>query len=189
MKKLIVFLAMIVVSTITFSQNYQATMTNIVKLNDTTILCIGEHNIMQDSIISTRFEYNITGDDVIYTKPCTTYNFSVEITNLANGNYDFIYVVETKDQGTISSNVFNFINTSDLTNINIPNIKLYPNPFTNYIIVDGIIQETYSIYNMNGKFIKNIKLIPNQRNNLDLPIGSYILKSEDLSIKITKNKY
>ena len=186
MKKLITFLILFIVSTITFSQTqYYTTITNIVKLNDTTILCIGDHNIMQDSILSARFEYNLVGDDVIYTKPCTTFNFSVEIYNLPLGSYEFRYVVKTS-LGDIYSTSYDFINTSSIKDVEISNIKVYPNPFTDYIIFNGITQKEGFIYNMTGKLVKNIILIPNQKVNINLPIGDYILKSDNIVIKLVK---
>ena len=71
------------------------------------------------------------------------------------------------------------IETNDLTSIeNISNklIKIYPNPCTNTINIDGINNgEVYEIYHLNGSLIKT----GNYNNNIsfDLSSGMYFLKT------------
>ena len=73
--------------------------------------------------------------------------------------------------------------TSNTTNVvtSIPEIKIYPNPATNFLIINqGEIENvTYALYNINGKLARSIK-VEHANNGIywqleDLPSGPYVL--------------
>ncbi|CAD0218681.1 BspA family leucine-rich repeat surface protein [Chryseobacterium sp. JV274] len=64
----------------------------------------------------------------------------------------------------------------------------YPNPTTGVITVEAAVNENVSLYDINGKLIKNVTFIKG-KNTIDLtgyPSGNYLLKGETIFSKIIK---
>ncbi|HZK03838.1 MAG TPA: T9SS type A sorting domain-containing protein [Bacteroidaceae bacterium] len=78
--------------------------------------------------------------------------------------------------------------TSGVNNLNTSKISIYPNPFTDYIVVSAQKNGTATIYNLSGKAMLNTD-IKNGSNYIDTSLltkGVYILKIDGNSIKIIK---
>ena len=67
-------------------------------------------------------------------------------------------------------------------------ISIYPNPFTDYIIINTVISGTATIYNLSGSMVlsKNISNGNNRIETSSLPQGVYMLKFEKVAVKIVK---
>lgn len=98
---------------------------------------------------------------------------------------------------SLMSFILKYNNLSDLLSIgssknNLLEINLYPNPAINEIFIEpsiSFISPTFSIYNVNGKLIKNQKLDINSKINItNLEQGIYFLEVESES-KIYRGKF
>ena len=79
-------------------------------------------------------------------------------------------------------------NHTGIVNVVAKNISVYPNPFTDYIVVNTDIADTAAVYNMSGTMILNINL-NNGSNRIEtstLPQGIYVLKVGESTVKIVK---
>ena len=79
-------------------------------------------------------------------------------------------------------------NHTGIANVAAKNISVYPNPFTDYIVVNTDIAGTAAVYNMSGTMILNINL-NNGNNRIEtstLPQGIYVLKVGESTVKIVK---
>ena len=74
-------------------------------------------------------------------------------------------------------------------NINAPaKISVYPNPFTDYLVVNTTTKGKAAIYNMSGQMVLsvNVQSGSNRIETSALPKGVYILRVGDKSVKIVK---
>jgi Secretion system C-terminal sorting domain len=81
--------------------------------------------------------------------------------------------------------------TASLVDNDLPSINIYPNPFTDFIKIEGITDEySYSIYDLSGKIIRSGKENGDTIELQSLPKGSYIIALETnegvTRMKITK---
>jgi len=105
-------------------------------------------------------------------------------------------VFQGVDIGTLTEGSYiivdNFILNYSPVNIeekNLPEIKLYPNPATNHIIVENAENKTIEIYDALSRLIKTINnSTNNQIINIDnLPVGFYYIKIDNEVRKFSKN--
>lgn len=78
--------------------------------------------------------------------------------------------------------------STGLTDLYQSTIQVYPNPFTDYIIVKSDKAQTLKLFNVSGQCLVNIYL--NEGNNRinvqSLPKGTYVLQSGDERVKLVK---
>ncbi len=169
MRKYILALALFLISTISFSQfvsgNVFVSSTlcqyNITgQWSDSTLNIAGNLQFVYDSaIVAWKFIVPDTASQIeicvspVDSCPCSTYCMTQPISNLSF-NFQFC----------------NITKTNTLEN----EIRIYPNPVTNYLLIDGIlkIDEIYllSLSGMVTKLDRSLK-----RHNIDLDSGIYFL--------------
>ena len=78
--------------------------------------------------------------------------------------------------------------TTGLLNVENTQILVYPNPFTDYIIVNTITDGIATIYNLSGNVILNTNLQSgnNRIETSALPKGIYVLKFNEKTVRIVK---
>ena len=107
----------------------------------------------------------------------TQYAFSIEAIDGAENKSDkaTVQVITLTVTGTSPVNIA-------------PNIKAYPNPFTDYIIISLPYDEKVTIYNSAGQCKLKIALKNgiNQINTSTLPFGFYLVQIGEKTIKMTK---
>ena len=110
--------------------------------------------------------------------PSTTYTIEVESLDAAGNRSEQAMIQLT----TLSE-------TTGLSTIKENEISVYPNPFSEYIIVETTNKETVYIYNISGKRVRSIQTTigKNTIPVTDLPAGSYILKVGEVNFKIVKS--
>ena len=78
--------------------------------------------------------------------------------------------------------------TTGQTNLLQSTVQVYPNPFTDYIIVKSDKAQTLKLFNVSGQCLVNIQL--NEGNNRvdvqSLPKGTYVLHSGNERVKLVK---
>jgi hypothetical protein len=78
--------------------------------------------------------------------------------------------------------------TTATSGTELPSFTVYPNPFTDYIIIDAAVNEEAVIYDLSGKAVLTASVKPGS-NRIDtsaLPRGVYLLKQGAKTIKIVK---
>lgn len=94
--------------------------------------------------------------------------------------------------GVIDIGAYEFQGTLKSSNAEKKIIKLYPNPFSDYINIEKIENiSSIAIYTLDGKMIKEVKEITNKLNLSSIASGLYLMKiitkdKKHLSIKIIK---
>ena len=119
-----------------------------------------------------------------------TTSTSFTLNNL-EANNEYTFSVEAFDAAGNVSEKISVSATTLTTGIDTPqvsSISVYPNPFTNFIIVDVAINGQAEIYNTSGQIVMKFTLNEgrNQIGTSHLPSGVYILKTGTRSKKITK---
>ncbi|WCO00255.1 T9SS type A sorting domain-containing protein [Psychroserpens ponticola] len=129
-----------------------------------------------------------------------TYGQDIASTNSgANSNNNLIYsigevFVIPENQDELSSGIIGVISKIEFTSLGIneievsENLQFYPNPTSNFLFLElenKTINEIY-IYDLNGRFIGNKKII-NQKVSLEeLQTGTYIIKTDNQNIQSFK---
>jgi len=128
------------------------------------------------------------------------YGQSLSSTNSgAVSNNNLIYsvgevFVNLTNQNDASSGLIGAISRIEFTSLSIneiefnQNLKFYPNPTSNSVILDienEIIKNIY-IYDLNGKLVHNQKNINNQLDLSSLQTGTYIINTDNQNIKSFK---
>jgi len=128
------------------------------------------------------------------------YGQSLSSTNSgAVSNNNLIYsvgevFVNLTNQNDASSGLIGAISRIEFTSLSIneiefnQNLKFYPNPTSNSVIIDiknEIIKNIY-IYDLNGKLVHNQKNINNQLDLSSLQTGTYIINTDNQNIKSFK---
>ncbi|MDR3338632.1 MAG: T9SS type A sorting domain-containing protein [Candidatus Symbiothrix sp.] len=108
--------------------------------------------------------------------PATSYKLSV----VAVDNYGNVSGKASITQSTL--------NTTGISSVNTDNIAVYPNPFTDYILIDTTTDGNVLIYDLSGKALLNInvKAGSNRINTSMLANGVYILKYGLTTVKVVK---
>ena len=127
------------------------------------------------------FDFNLKSNSPAINIANTTY---APTTDYYNKNRD-----NQPDLGAIE-----YDPTAGVETIKYSKTKIYPNPCTNYIVVENAINSINDIriYNVLGKEVSNFVSIKQSGNKLiinteDLPNGIYILQSKTFTNKIIKN--
>ncbi|WP_177761748.1 T9SS type A sorting domain-containing protein [Flavobacterium sp. I3-2] len=100
-------------------------------------------------------------------------------------NPDFILDVDGNPRFTgtsIDMGAFEFIDTANNKNFNKLNLKIYPNPTSDFVTVEGLdFEAKYFIYDLNGKILQSDSNINNNENIslYNYTSGIYILKIEN----------
>ena len=135
---------------------------------------VSGYNVYVDNV----YNQTVTTNTATITglAPETTYNLAVEAFDAA---------------GNISEKADTDITTSETVSIadyDVNNIKIYPNPFTDYIMVDTKAEGYVSLYNIAGLQLlsRTIQEGTTQIDVSSLPNGIYILKIDSTVIKIVK---
>ena len=112
--------------------------------------------------------------------------------------YGFYFTVETTDMDDWGANTATYfcmdklqvLKKSEGGNANevITNINVYPNPFTDHIVVNTTAAGIATIYSLSGSAMLSVNLEngSNRINASMLPKGVYILKYNDNAVKIIK---
>jgi len=81
-----------------------------------------------------------------------------------------------------------FSNLTGLDNNKVSDISIFPNPSSDIIFVKNYFLPLIkvSIYSIQGKYIKDLKLVSNYLDITDLSNGVYILKMDNKTFKFTK---
>ena len=119
----------------------------------------------------------LVGDQATYTTTDANYTGGDSFTfNASDGNL-------TSNIATITIDV-----TLNVLKFSINNIKSYPNPFSNFYIIESIIPIKLEIYDINGKNIlkKNIEAGRSTINGSNFSKGYYIFKFKDKNRSSTK---
>jgi len=84
--------------------------------------------------------------------------------------------------------IFNNLTTGIENDFNENNISVYPNPFTDYIIVNNENEDTAYLYSVTGQCLieQQLSIGENRINTFNLPKGIYVLKTKSTSIKLIK---
>ena len=86
----------------------------------------------------------------------------------------------TASDGNLTSNIamITIDVTLDVLNYSLENIKSYPNPFSEFYIIESIVPLKLEVYDINGKIILKKQLVPgnNKINGTNLSRGYYLLK-------------
>lgn len=142
------------------------------------------------------FEITTTGDDLKYQ----WYKDNVAIEGAVDSIYH-IPAATANDEGVYHCVVQNEISTvtstkatltvSPLTGIHTEDsiqISVYPNPFSDYIIINSDKSQTVKLVNISGQFIMNIRVNQgeNHINTGNLPQGNYFLLYGNKVVKIVK---
>lgn len=122
-----------------------------------------------------------------------TYQYGTTVYAIANPNKDYTFLNWTNEEGEIVSTspqyifevkndinlIANFIYVDNILESNYTNFSIYPNPASDFIIVenDNSYQYDMTIYDMTGKVVlkKQIDSIKNKINIGELPDGTYII--------------
>lgn len=163
---------------------------------------------LNDEVVSFSKQFvNISGLEMLVSDDTT------HVDNISSpyGNSHCLYTTQTPGivvlnhnvpikLSSINNNVWTYILTSTIItgleyDFEMTDIKIYPNPSSNFIFLTSeTLQEkiTYSIYNLSGKLIKNEMLIPQGKKYMidisDLKKGLYILKVNGMTTKIIKQQ-
>ena len=140
-------------------------------------VAVAGYNVYVDGVLVE----TVTGTSytIIGLSPGTTYTIEVEAFDAAGNTSDRAFISLSTTLST----------STGLDNINGENtFSVYPNPFTDYIIVNTTADGIATIYNLSGNAILNVNL-KNGSNRIDasaLPKGAYMLKFNENTIKIMK---
>jgi hypothetical protein len=155
-----------------------------VAMDDTIILEQGNSNIVTLSAIDldnnvliysivdqpTHGTVTIDGNQATYT--------STDLTYTGGDRFTF-----TASDGDLISNIaiISIDVTLNVLNYNLENIKSYPNPFSEFYIIESIVPIKLEVYDINGKIILKKQLVPgkNKINGTNLPKGLYLFKFKD----------
>ncbi len=124
----------------------------------------------------------------------TTSLDNIDLSTLADGVYKFELMV-TDPNGNRGEpevlyykkevNLITLIGSDalDVLNYNLENIKSYPNPFSEFYIIESIVLIKLEVYDINGKIILKKQLVPgkNKINGTNLSKGFYLFKFKDLN--------
>ncbi len=152
--------------------------------------------ISQDADI-TAIEVNTIIADPLFENT-TIYDFNLQQNSPAIGIANSSYSPVEDFYGNLRDNnpdlgAIEYILPSSVSEFNSNDINIYPNPFTNKIIIDQIlIKDEFSIYNVLGQNMTNyISIINNNQNTeivtTDLPTGMYIIKTKTFVNKVYKS--
>lgn len=121
----------------------------------------------------------------------TTSLGNLDLSTLTDGDYKFELIV-TDPNGNRGDpeilyykKVGNFITligeVLDVLDYSLENIKLYPNPFNEFYIIESIFPIKLEVYDINGRIIikKNLEAGQNKINGTNLSKGYYIFKIKD----------
>ncbi|MCF6184364.1 MAG: T9SS type A sorting domain-containing protein, partial [Bacteroidales bacterium] len=146
--------------------------------------------------VSYEYQYSTTNTFDTFVSNNTA-NTSASITNL-NNNLTYYWRVQASDGTNTSdwSDVWSFTTESDISNIdNIPEntVKIYPNPASDFIIINQKNNFDVFIYDINGKLILQQNNSKNRINISNLESGFYVVsvknKNGDIKRSIfIKNK-
>ena len=76
---------------------------------------------------------------------------------------------------------------TDIEESTLEGVRLYPNPTTGFVFVEGVEDADISIYSINGQLINGNSLIENNKINMSsLPNGVYLIKVQKEGTILTK---
>ncbi|MBC7865435.1 MAG: T9SS type A sorting domain-containing protein [Bacteroidia bacterium] len=113
------------------------------------------------------------------------------VTTIGNGNY---YVTITYSNGcSISTNVFNYTNTSIKNSVANTGVSVSPNPASNVLNVQvqkNLIGKNMFLYDISGKKVmeEKIRSLSNQFNTSEIEPGLYFLTIENRVTRVVINK-
>jgi hypothetical protein len=115
---------------------------------------------------------------------------SVTVTGLSSG-LEYTFEVEAFDKAGNKSEKTTVTQSTLITgmeSINENELKIYPNPFSSFIIIEATTNDNATIYDLSGRAVLqiNLKTGVNQINTSGLKKGTYLLKYGLNSIKIIK---
>ncbi|MEP5613149.1 MAG: ELWxxDGT repeat protein [Cyclobacteriaceae bacterium] len=101
----------------------------------------------------------------------------------AKGNLFFEAGTQASGRQLWSYTLEDFIPTG-VSELNLPNVNVYPNPATSNIGFDGSGLYTYSVFNINGKLVRSTKHAQERVFIEDLPMGVYFLLGETENMRL-----
>jgi hypothetical protein len=122
----------------------------------------------------------------------------VDLTNLGDAD-SLVFAMSSTDNGAFGINTPAYFCMDDFTtadyavsttNIQRPSFKLFPNPTTDFITIEGIetVNTRYSVVDLNGRLVQNANFSTSE-NRIDvshLPKGIYVISIETESGKVSE---
>ncbi|WP_264521316.1 T9SS type A sorting domain-containing protein [Flavobacterium sp. N1994] len=132
------------------------------------------------------FEYSATNANILpSTNPGTWISIDLPLTSFnaigGNNNTDFVQFVITSDLGTVYyDNIYLHKNTLGTTSFEAANVKLYPNPASNVLNIESVLNiDKVAIYNLLGQEVisQNTSSQTVALDVTNLQLGVYIVKT------------